>query len=88
LILKKCYDYRIDGVTLLAQSFYNYPDPEAAAAVLESLEKIAGVRVDVSELLQKGEEIRLKAKDIMRRTQEEMSKMSKSHEYEVPPLYR
>ncbi len=88
LILKKCYDSRIDGVTLLAQSFYNYPDPEAAAAVLESLEEIAGIRVDVSELLQKGEEIRLKAKDIMRRTQEEMSKMSKSHEYEVPPLYR
>ncbi len=87
LILKKCLDSRISAVTLLAQSFYNYPDPEAAAAVLESLEKITGVKLDVSELLQKGEEIRLKAKDIMRRTQEEMSKMSKSQEYEVPPLY-
>jgi uncharacterized protein len=87
LILKKCFDFKISGITLLAQSFYNYPDPEAAAAVLGSLEKITGVAVDVSELLQKGEEIRLRAKDIMRRTQEEMSKMSKSHEYEVPPLY-
>lgn len=87
LILKKCLDSKISGVTLLAQSFYNYPDPEAAAAVLGSLEKITGIALDVSELLQKGEEIRLKAKDIMRRTQEEMSKMSKSHEYEVPPLY-
>ena len=87
LILKKCLDSRISAVTLLAQSFYNYPDPEAAAAVLESLERITGVTLDVSELLQKGEEIRLKAKDIMRRTQEEMSKMSKSQEYEVPPLY-
>jgi len=87
LILKKCLDSKISGVTLLAQSFYNYPDPEAAAAALGSLEKITGIAFDVSELLQKGEEIRLKAKDIMRRTQEEMSKMSKSHEYEVPPLY-
>lgn len=88
LILKKCFDSKISGITLLAQSFYNYPDPDAAAAVLESLHKISGIRVDVSELLQKGEEIRLKAKDVMRRTQEEMSKMSKSQEYEVPPLYR
>lgn len=88
LILKKCLDSKISGIALLAQSFYNYPDPEAAAAVLESLEKITGIRVNVSELLQKGEEIRLKAKDIMQRTQEEMSKMTKSRQCEVPPLYR
>ena len=87
LILKKCADLNIPAIALLTQSFYNYPDPEAAAAAVTSLNKILDLKVDTSELLSKGEEIRLRAKDTMRRTQAEMAKMNKAQEYEVPPLY-
>jgi predicted ATP-grasp superfamily ATP-dependent carboligase len=45
------------------------------------------LKVDVSELLKRGEEIRLRSKDMMHRTHEEMNKMNKSHEYDLPPLY-
>ncbi|MFA5363760.1 MAG: PAC2 family protein [Candidatus Bathyarchaeia archaeon] len=75
---------KIQSVAILAQSFYNYPDPEAAAIVLKELAKISEVAVDVSKLLEKGEEIRLKARDIMKRTQEEMTRMKKSQEYDMP----
>jgi predicted ATP-grasp superfamily ATP-dependent carboligase len=51
---------------------------------LKSLEKLTGIRVDTAKLLEKGEEIRLKARDVMKRTQEEMSKMKKSQEYDIP----
>jgi uncharacterized protein len=71
-------------ITLLAQSFYNYPDPEAAAMVLKELAKIFEIKVDISKLLEKGEEIRLKARDIMKRTQQEMNRMKKSQEYDLP----
>jgi uncharacterized protein len=69
---------------LLSQCFFNYPDPEAAAEVLKELEKITGVKVDVAKLLEKGEEIRVRARDVMKRTQQEMSKMKKGQEYDIP----
>jgi len=72
------------AIALLAQSFYNYPDPEAAAMVLKEFSRIFEIKVDVSKLREKGEEIRLKARDIMKRTQQEMNRMKKSQEYDLP----
>lgn len=72
------------ALALLAQCFYNYPDPEAAAEVLKELAKITGIKVNVSKLLEKGEEIRLRSRDVMKRTQEEMSKMKKGQELDTP----
>jgi uncharacterized protein len=68
----------------MSQCFLNYPDPEAAAEVLKSLAMVTGVKVDVAKLLEKGEEIRLKARDVMQRTQQEMTKMKKSQELDLP----
>jgi len=75
---------KISSIALLAQSFYNYPDPQAAAMVLKELSKVSNINVDVTKLLEKGEEIRLKARDIMKRTQQEMNRMQKSQEYDLP----
>ncbi|MEJ2242012.1 MAG: proteasome assembly chaperone family protein [Candidatus Bathyarchaeota archaeon] len=74
----------ISAIAILSQSFYNYPDPQAAAITLKELSKISEIEIDVSKLLEKGEEIRLKARDIMKRTQQEMNKMQKSQEYDLP----
>lgn len=84
LTMRYCAERKIPAIALLAQSFYNYPDPEAAAMVIKELVKIAGINVDVSKLLEKGEEIRLRARDIMKRTQREMTRMKKSQEYDLP----
>jgi uncharacterized protein len=75
---------KMASIAILAQSFYNYPDPQAAAIALKELSKISDIKVDVSKLLEKGEEIRLKARDIMKRTQQEMNRMQKSQEYDLP----
>jgi uncharacterized protein len=87
LLLRKCTEIAIPAIALLTQAYYNYPDPVAAAAALTAVNKILELKVDVSELLKKGEEIRLRSKDMMHRTQEEMLKMNKMHEYDLPPLY-
>ena len=84
IMLMRCAQYGLPATALVAQCYLNYPDPEAAAEVLKSLEKLTGIRVDTAKLLEKGEEIRLKARDVMKRTQEEMSKMKKSQEYDIP----
>lgn len=75
---------KLSAIALLAQSFYNYPDPEAAAMAIKTLTKITDQKVDVSKLLEEGEEIRLRARDIMRRTQQELTRMKKSQEYDLP----
>jgi len=87
LILRMCAQASIPAITLLTQSYYNHPDPVAAAATLTAVNKILDLNVSVSELLKNGEEIRLRSKDLMHRTHEEMQKMNKSHEDDLPALY-
>lgn len=84
VVLQRASNTGLPAVALLAQCFFNYPDPEAAAEVLKELAKVTGLKVDVSKLLDKGEEIRLRARDVMQRTQQEMSKMKKGQEYDIP----
>jgi uncharacterized protein len=84
VVLQRASKYGSPALTLLAQCFYNYPDPEAAAEVLKSLAKVTAVKVNVAKLLEKGEEIRLRARDVMKRTQQEMSRMKKGQEYDIP----
>ncbi|MEM1539677.1 MAG: proteasome assembly chaperone family protein [Candidatus Bathyarchaeia archaeon] len=84
IMLQYCATLGIPALTLLAQCFFNYPDPEAAARALEQLANIIGIKVNVSKLLEKGEEIRLKARDMMKRTQQELTKMRKNQEYDIP----
>jgi uncharacterized protein len=84
IMLQRCANMGTPALTLLAQCFPNYPDPEAAAEVLKGLEKLTGIKVDTSKLLEKGEEIRLRSRDVMKRTQQELSKMKKTQEYDIP----
>ncbi len=84
LTMRYCAERNIPAIALMAQSFYNYPDPEAAAMVIKELTKIAEIKVDIAKLLEQGEEIRLKARDIMKRTQQEMNRMKKTQEYDLP----
>lgn len=84
IMLQRAANSGIPALSLLAQCFYNYPDPEAAAEVLKGLGRITGVKVSVEKLVEKGEEIRLRARDVMKRTQEEMSKMKKPQELDIP----
>jgi len=84
ILLQRCSQMGIPALALLAQCYLNYPDPEAAAAVLKELEKVTDIRVNISKLLEKGEEIRLRARDVMKRTQQEMSNIKKGQEYDIP----
>jgi uncharacterized protein len=87
LILRMCAQASIPAITLLTQSYYNYPDPVAAASTITAVNKILNLNVSTSELLKRGEEIRLKSKDLMHRTHEQMQRMDKSHEDDLPALY-
>jgi len=87
LILKYCVERSIPAIALLAETFYNYPDPEASSAVIKALNRIMNMNIDVSELVERGEEVRLAMRDMMRRTQAELTRMKKSQEYDIPSFY-
>ncbi len=84
VILQECAERGLSATVLLSQSFYNLPDPQSAAMIIDVLNRLLGMKVDASSLVEKGEEIRLKARDVMRRTQTEMERMSKSQELTSP----
>ena len=69
---------------LLTESFMEFPDPEAAANTLIALSKIIGIDIDVGELLQQAEIIRIRAMDLMKSTSHAMARMGKELEYSVP----
>ncbi|MCX8205143.1 MAG: proteasome assembly chaperone family protein [Candidatus Nezhaarchaeota archaeon] len=87
LFLKEALRHSIPALALLAQSYLQYPDPGAAAATIEALGKIIGRRFDVKSLLEKAEEIRLKARDLMKQARAAMLGMQKARESEVPLMY-
>ncbi len=87
LILKECYKRAARCVALLAESFLNYPDPGAAAAVLTALDPLLGLKVSVEPLLEQEEEIRARLRETMRRTMEAMREAGKAYEFAVPAMY-
>ncbi len=87
LLMKHCLKEELSNITLLTESHREFPDPDAAAAVIEALNPILGTKIDIRELLQKGEEIRVKARELMRRTREQMRNVQKVQEQEMPGIY-
>jgi uncharacterized protein len=58
------------GITLLAESLTQFPDPGAAASVLEVLAKLLSLNVDTKSLMAESEEIRLRSRELMQQTQQ------------------
>jgi len=88
LLLKWCSKRDVPAITLLAQSFLNYPDPGAAASTILSLNKILKIDVDVKPLLEKADEVKVKARDLMKQAQGTMGALGKPLETEIPIMYR
>ncbi len=88
IILRTCMKKGLQSIYLMADSHYSYPDPGAAAAVIDALNRISGLNIEVKLLLEKEEEIRILTRDLMRRTQENLAAMKKAQEQEIPIMYR
>jgi uncharacterized protein len=87
LISKQAKIEGVPNLLLMAESYPQYPDPGAAANAISELMKFAPIKIDVKSLTSRSEEIRLSARELMRKTTENMQKMGKSQEYEPPMMY-
>lgn len=71
----------------LAQSHFAYPDPGAAAEIIVFLNKFFNMDVPVDPLLKEAEQLRIRLRDLMRRTARHMSQIPKGLELEQAPGY-
>lgn len=71
-ILRQCITLHQPNLTLLAEAYSQFPDPGAAAGVIQVVNKVLSVNVDVGNLIKQSEEIRLRMRELMATTQENM----------------
>jgi uncharacterized protein len=86
-IMKESLEKRIPCLILLAQSHLKYPDPGAAASLIDALNRLVGIDVETKELLVHEDEVRLRLRALMQRTEEHMQQVKKGQEQEIPLLY-
>lgn len=87
VILKEAKRSGINNLMILVESFYDFPDPEAAAEALQILSKITGISVDVSKLLEEAELIKIQTRELMKQTRKALSEMKKKYEMQMPLMY-
>ena len=84
VMIKEAFRYRMNVVFLLTEAYLEFPDPEASARNLEILSRLIGKEIDVKELIEQAEIIRIKARDAMKATMPNLSKMRKDYELSTP----
>ncbi len=73
VILKLSKARAIPSVTLLADAFPEFPDPGAAAKVLDALKSVYGVEIDTKRLIEDSEKIKARLQEMAARAREVMS---------------
>jgi uncharacterized protein len=68
-ILNECLNNPIDAYILFTDA-YTIPTPEGAAVIIEALNKIYQLEVDVSDLLERGKEIKNKMMELAQKAQQ------------------
>ncbi len=86
-ILKEASRRRVNNIIILSESFPDFPDPEAAAQVLQALSKIIGAEINVKALLDEAELIRIKTRELMKNTRKALAQMQKGYEQQIPLMY-
>ncbi len=84
LMLKEALRAEMPVTLVMTESFLEFPDPEASAKNLEALSKVIGITVDVKELIERAEAIRMRARDAMKAVMPSLTRMRKEYEYSMP----
>lgn len=81
-LLRRGVALGVPNLTLLVESFAEFPDPSAAVSAVEALNSLLSLNMDTKPLIEESEGIRLKTRELMRRTQRSMQQTR-----EAPSVY-
>ncbi|MFC2174403.1 proteasome assembly chaperone family protein [archaeon] len=85
ILMAKCNAIKFPALSLLIETEHGYPDPGAAAELLERLEKFLGYDIKTADLLGEAKEIEGKMKKML--TQIKLGKMKYQEAEEKTPMY-
>ncbi len=77
-LLKQGMALGVQNVTLLVESYPEFPDPWAAVSAIEALNSLLSTKIDTKPLIAESEEIRLRTRDLMKRTQQSMQQTAEA----------
>ncbi|MCS7107045.1 MAG: PAC2 family protein [Acidilobaceae archaeon] len=86
-LLKESAKRRVNTVVLMADSFLDIPDPEAAAVVVRAVSQIISREIPVEKLLEEGELIKIRLKELMKDMKSTLARMGKGYELRSPMIY-
>lgn len=69
-ILNECLTRKITGVVFLTPANATMPDPQGAAVLIDALNRVYGLDVDTTALVERAEEIRKKLEEVAQRRQQ------------------
>jgi uncharacterized protein len=75
-LMKSCLRIGQPNLTVMAESHLQFPDPGAAASIVAQLSSYLSLNLDITPLLEESEHIRLRTRELMNRTLENMSKVA------------
>ncbi|ABU81378.1 protein of unknown function DUF75 [Ignicoccus hospitalis KIN4/I] len=81
VLLKLARGRGIPGVTVLAEAFPDFPDPGAAAKVLDALSKIYDVEINTQKLIEDSERIKARLQEMANRAKEVIQERPRSMMY-------
>ena len=85
LILKNSIEIGLKSSIFLAQCYTSYPDPGAAASILKILNKMLNLNIDVKQLIDQAEELKINYRALMEQTN---ASIQKENKVDVPTMYR
>lgn len=81
-LLRRGMALGVPNLILLAESYAEFPDPTAAVSAIEVLNSVLSIKMDTKPLVEESEGIRLRTRELMRRTQQSMQQTA-----EAPSVY-
>lgn len=87
IILKEAVRKMVSNIVIMAESYPEFPDPEAAAEAVRALSRLSNREIDVGKLLEEAELLKIRLKGLMKDTKETLAKMGKGYEYRPPLIY-
>jgi uncharacterized protein len=85
LLMMECIEYKVPIIGLLADAHYGYPDPAAAASVVNELNKILELNIDTKPLIEASKQIEKRFSTLIKTAQETMDKQPEIPGY--PTMY-
>ncbi len=86
-LIKECNTQNIPNITLLAESYLNFPDPAASLETLSVVGKILNIHIDLKQLKEEAERIKINMRELMLHTEKALKQSQKMQTGNMQTMY-